>query len=82
MLGYDVFQVANEGKMVCVVPADQADAALEAMKAALPLTARMPPSSGNPGSAPRPRAEGLSGNGLRNEAHLDMLVGEQLPRIC
>ena len=34
MLGYDVFQVANEGKMVCVVPADQADAALEAMKAA------------------------------------------------
>jgi len=23
MLGYDVFQVANEGKMVAIVPADQ-----------------------------------------------------------
>ena len=33
MLGYDVLQVANEGKMVCVVPADQADAALAAMRA-------------------------------------------------
>ena len=28
MLGYDVLQVANEGKMVAVVPAEQADAAL------------------------------------------------------
>ena len=34
MLGYDVLQVANEGKMVAVVPAEQADAALAAMRAA------------------------------------------------
>ena len=33
MLGYDVMQVANEGKMVCVVPAAQAQAALDAMHA-------------------------------------------------
>ena len=33
MLGYDVFQVANEGKMVAIVPAEQAEAALAAMKA-------------------------------------------------
>lgn len=33
MLGYDIFQVANEGKMVCVVAADEAEAALAAMKA-------------------------------------------------
>ena len=32
MLGYDVFQVANEGKMVAVVPAEEAEAALAAMK--------------------------------------------------
>ena len=32
MLGYDPLQVANEGKMVCIVAADQAQAALEAMK--------------------------------------------------
>ena len=33
MLGYDVFQVANEGKIVAIVPANQAEAALAAMKA-------------------------------------------------
>ena len=33
MLGYDVYQVANEGKMVCVVPAEQADKALEILHA-------------------------------------------------
>ena len=33
LLGYDGYQVANEGKMVCVVAADQADAALAAMRA-------------------------------------------------
>ena len=32
MLGYDVMQVANEGKMVCVVAADEAEAALAAMR--------------------------------------------------
>ena len=32
MLGYDVLQVANEGKMVAVVPADEAEAALAAMR--------------------------------------------------
>ncbi|MDR0500785.1 MAG: hydrogenase expression/formation protein HypE, partial [Coriobacteriales bacterium] len=32
LLGYDVFQVANEGKMVCVVPGDVANIALSAMK--------------------------------------------------
>ena len=35
MLGYNVLQVANEGKMVCVVAADEAQAALEAMKRSL-----------------------------------------------
>ncbi|WP_270575380.1 hydrogenase expression/formation protein HypE, partial [Candidatus Collinsella stercoripullorum] len=34
MLGLDVLQVANEGKMVAVVPADEADAALAAMRGA------------------------------------------------
>ena len=44
MLGYDVLQVANEGKMVCVVPAEQAEAALAAMQAPT-NTAPMPPLS-------------------------------------
>lgn len=77
MLGYDVFQVANEGKMVCVVPADQADAALAAMKAS---------KYGEEASLIGEVTEG-SGRVLLHTAFgstriLDMLVGEQLPRIC
>lgn len=81
MLGYDVLQVANEGKMVAVVPADQADAALAAMRAArygenaaiigcvLPLA-----------EDARPAVRVRTGWG--STRILDMLVGEQLPRIC
>ncbi len=45
MLGYDVMQVANEGKMVCVVPADEAEAGAgrHAEESAM---APMPPLSG------------------------------------
>ena len=81
MLGYDVLQVANEGKMVAVVPADEADAALAAMR------------SGRYGE--NAAAIGRV-NEAAEHAHarvrvrtpwgatrvLDMLVGEQLPRIC
>ena len=79
MLGYDVFQVANEGKMVAVVPAEQAEAALAAMKAAPygedaaiigEVAARSPPARST--YAPAFGATRI----------MDMLVGEQLPRIC
>ena len=81
MLGYDVLQVANEGKMVAVVPAEQADAALSAMRAArygenaavigrvLPLAVGARPAE-------------LVRTGWGSTRILDMLVGEQLPRIC
>ncbi len=81
MLGYDVFQVANEGKMVAVVPAGQADAALAAMRAN-----RYGADAAVIGEV-RPSAEGR-GHLVRLETPfgssrvLDMLVGEQLPRIC
>lgn len=57
MLGYDVLQVANEGKMVCVVAAEEADAAL-AGHAREPVRAPMRPSSARcrppvPSAAPR-----------------------------
>lgn len=77
MLGYDVFQVANEGKMVCVVAPEAADAALAAMRA------------NKYGTDAAVIGEVLDGEGrvrLRtgfgSERILDMLVGEQLPRIC
>lgn len=77
MLGYDVFQVANEGKMVCVVAPEAADAALAAMRA------------DKYGAEAAVVGEVVEGEGrvfLRtafgSARILDMLVGEQLPRIC
>ena len=81
MLGYDVFQVANEGKMVCVVPADQADAALEAMKAAPYGTDAAIIGEIQEARADRGPKVYLE-TGFGTKRILDMLVGEQLPRIC
>jgi len=78
MLGYDVYQVANDGKMIAVVPAGQAEAALAAMR-----------------SAPYGEKAAIIGTVEQNSLGkayvrtsfgstriMDMLVGEQLPRIC
>lgn len=78
MLGYDIFQVANEGKMVAIVPAEQADAALEAMK-------RSPYGKdaaiiGEVLEAPSGRVSVKNAFGATRI--MDTLVGEQLPRIC
>jgi hydrogenase expression/formation protein HypE len=78
MLGYDVFQVANEGKMVAVVPADQAAAALAAMKnAPYGEEAAM---IGEVAEAPAGKVYVKTSFGATRI--MDMLVGEQLPRIC
>jgi hydrogenase expression/formation protein HypE len=78
MLGLDPYHVANEGKLVAVVPAGTADAVLDAMRA-------LPAGAGaarigrvvaeHPGMV---TARTLVGS----ERIVDMLVGEQLPRIC
>ncbi len=81
MLGYDVLQVANEGKMVCVTAPDVADAALDAMRqspygrdaAIIGEVGEMRPDRG-----PKVYVR----NGFGGRRILDMLVGEQLPRIC
>lgn len=78
MLGYDVFQVANEGKMVAVVPADQAEAALTAMRGA---------PYGEDAAIVGAVADGPAGRVYVKTSFgatriMDMLVGEQLPRIC
>jgi hydrogenase expression/formation protein HypE len=81
MLGYDIFQVANEGKMVCVVPADQANAALSAMQAN--KYGKDAAIIGDVVEKPADRDVRVS---LRTSFGslriMDMLVGEQLPRIC
>ncbi len=81
MLGYDVFQVANEGKMVAVVPAEEAQAALEAMR-----SDKYGTEAAIIGEILEPANEGGHTVRLRtafgSTRILDMLVGEQLPRIC
>ncbi len=81
MLGYDVYQVANEGKMVCVVPAEQADAALAAMKAnKYGVDAAIIGEVVETPEERNPRVSIRTGFGALRI--MDMLVGEQLPRIC
>ena len=81
MLGYDPLQVANEGKMVCVVAADQANAALEAMRSSAygkdaAIIGAVAEFDERRGPAVFVR------NAFGGRRILDMLVGEQLPRIC
>ncbi|MDR1775174.1 MAG: hydrogenase expression/formation protein HypE [Actinomycetes bacterium] len=78
MLGFDVFQVANEGKMIAVVPQEQAEAALAAMRET---------PYGADAAIIGQVTDGVAGRvNLRNAFGatriMDMLVGEQLPRIC
>ena len=73
--------MANEGKMVCVVAPDQAQAALEAMRAnpyghdAAIIGEVVPAKEGGGPSV-------FVRNAFGGRRVLDMLVGEQLPRIC
>lgn len=78
ILGLDPLYLANEGKVVAVVPADQADAALAAMRShPLGADAAM---IGRIGSEVEGRVTMRTTFGGRRI--VDMLVGEQLPRIC
>lgn len=81
MLGYDVFQVANEGKMLAVVPADQASAALEAMRAnRYGADAAI---IGHVEQAPAERAPRVTlCTPLGTSRVLDVVVADLLPRIC
>lgn len=78
MLGYDVYQVANEGKMVAVVPPEQAEAALAAMRGS--RYGEDAAIIGEVTDGPSGRVYVKTSFGARRI--MDMLVGEQLPRIC
>ena len=81
MLGYDVFQVANEGKIIAVVPAGEAADALRAMR-----SNRYGADAAIIGEVTEPATPGSHTVRLQtpfgSTRILDMLVGEQLPRIC
>src|SRR5262249_25255554 len=78
MLGLDPLYVANEGKLMAVVPADEADRALEAM--------RSHPLGRHAALVGRVVAEHAGMVVLRSrvggERVVTLLSGEQLPRIC
>ena len=82
MLGFDVFQVANEGKFVIIVPEEEAEDALKACKnnvygkdaAIIGRTLE----TTNTQAGPRV----LVKTSIGSTRILDMLVGDLLPRIC
>jgi len=78
ILGLDPLYLANEGKLVAVVPAHAADAVLAAMRAH---------PAGNHSAIIGEVTEEPAGvvvlhTGFGGQRIVDMLVGEQLPRIC
>jgi hydrogenase expression/formation protein HypE len=78
ILGLDPLYLANEGKLVAVVPGDSAHAVLAAMRAH-PMGA---------GAAiigeilPAPAGHVILSTTIGGDRVVNMLVGEQLPRIC
>lgn len=78
ILGLDPLYLANEGKIAAIVPPDEADAALAAMQShPLGAAARI---IGTVKDGERGRVTMRTVFGGRRI--VDMLVGEQLPRIC
>jgi hydrogenase expression/formation protein HypE len=78
ILGLDPLYLANEGKLVAVVPGEAADSALGALRAH---------PAGREAAIigavhPSPPATVLMATGFGGQRIVDMLVGEQLPRIC
>ncbi len=80
MLGLDPYQVANEGKVVAVVAAADADKAVAAMRTSpYGREARI---IGIVAEAPDGKPRVTLKTTVGTTRILDMLVGEQLPRIC
>jgi hydrogenase expression/formation protein HypE len=78
ILGLDPLYLANEGKIVAIVPAEETEAALAAMRAH-PLGAGATAIGRvHQGEAGRVTMRTVFGG----RRIVDMLVGEQLPRIC
>lgn len=78
ILGLDPLYLANEGKLVCAVPPDQAEGALAAMRNH-PLGRNSALIGHATGDRPGRVVMHTVFGGHRI---VDMLVGEQLPRIC
>lgn len=78
ILGLDPLYLANEGTLVLIVPADEAEAALAAMRAMAEGQGAVAIGTVCDGQPGRVTMQTLFGG----QRIVDMLVGEQLPRIC
>jgi hydrogenase expression/formation protein HypE len=78
MLGFDPLYVANEGKLVLILPEDQAERALEAMHAHPHGVGAC--LIGQVEEAAQPRV--LMQTRIGGTRVVDVLAGEMLPRIC
>jgi len=78
ILGLDPLYLANEGKLVAVVPRDSADTVLASMRAH--PAGRSTAIVGEVTSAPAGSV--ILSTAFGGDRIVDMLVGEQLPRIC
>lgn len=78
MLGFDALYVANEGKVIVILPADEAPAALAAMRAH-PYGIQAAQIGVVQAEAPR---RVLVRTTIGSTRILDVLAGEMLPRIC
>jgi hydrogenase expression/formation protein HypE len=78
ILGLDPLYVANEGRFVCFVPMSEAEKALAALHSTRAAAGAV--LAGRVGEGPKGRVTAKSPIGATRI--LDMLSGEQLPRIC
>ena len=78
ILGLDPLYLANEGKLLAIVPREYADSVMEAMRA-LP-EGQYSAVIGEVVEAPEKRV--LLKTNFGGERIVDMMVGDQLPRIC
>ncbi|UCF77836.1 MAG: hydrogenase expression/formation protein HypE, partial [Candidatus Eiseniibacteriota bacterium] len=78
LLGFDPLYVANEGKLVAFVPGSEVDRTLEVMKAS--KYGRSATRIGRVTSAGK--ASVFMRTRIGGRRFVDMLVGEQFPRIC
>ncbi len=73
LLGLDPLYIANEGKLVAIVPHDQAEAARAALGPAARVVGEV---------APEPEGMVVLRTTIGGTRIVDLLVGDPLPRIC
>jgi hydrogenase expression/formation protein HypE len=78
MLGFDPFYVANEGKVVAIVPAEYTEEVLESMRAH--TLGEQAVRIGEVTAKPAGRV--LMKTAIGGTRVIDVLAGEMLPRIC